>query len=694
MAVACFLSTGYASAVVAESANGRPLPKVLIVGDSISIGYTKHLDAMLKDVAQVRHNPGNAAHTQNGVERLDGWLAGAKYDVIHFNWGLHDLKYVKDGKLDLSGTRLATLEEYKANLNILVGKLKATGAKLVWASTTPIPPGAEGRIPGSEGEFNKAAREIMDTHGIRVNDLHSYVAPYLIQYQRPKNVHFTQAGSEYLAQKVARTIAGMLRNPAPPFAMPEVKPPVFPKHTVNIRDHGAVAGGTTMNTQAIAKAIAACAEAGGGRVVIPAGDWLTGAIHLKSNIDLHLEQGAILRFSTNPTDYLPAVFVRWCGFECYNYSPLIYANNCENVAITGPGILEGQGKSWWPWEKKERQLSEELYQMVLDGVPVEKRVFAREGALRPQMIVTINCRNVLIEGIHTTSGPFWTIQITYCDNVIVRNISVDNEGPNNDGCNLDSSRNAIVEHCIFATNDDSVALKSGMNEDGWRVGRPTENVIVRHCRAQRGHGGIVVGSDMSGGVRNIFVHDCDFSGSDIGIRLKSRPGRGGLVENLWYRDIDMDHIHQHAIIVHTDYRAFMGGTTGKAPIFRNIHIQNVTCGHSWWAARFSGLPEEAIENVTLDNVSLTADEGITCAHTCNLKLNRVAVVAAKSPAIVVKESHGFEMRGGPCPKRGKPYLRIEGSTTNNLRLSKSDCPGTDLPMEVGEEVKPDAVMWR
>jgi hypothetical protein len=301
---------------------------------------------------------------------------------------------------------------------------------------------------------------------------------------------------------------------------------------------------------------------------------------------------------------------------------------------------------------------------------------------------------VLIEGVSITSGPFWTIQLVYCENVIIRKISIANEGPNNDGCNLDSTRNAIVEHCTFATGDDSVALKSGMNEDGWRVGRPTENIVVRHCRAKRGHGGIVVGSDMSGGVRNVFVHDCDFSGSDIGIRLKSCPGRGGVVENLWYRDIEMGRIKQHAIIIHTDYKAFLGGTTGEAPIFRNISIKNVTCEHATWAARFSGLPEQAIENITLDGISIAAKEGMTCAYTKGFKLNQVAVVPVNGPAILAKDSQDLDIRGGPCPGPGKPFLRVEGGQSGNIQLTESHCPKADTSIELSEGAKPDAVVWK
>ena len=244
---------------------------------------------------------------------------------------------------------------------------------------------------------------------------------------------------------------------------------------VDIRDHGAVADGKTLNTKAIAQAIAACAEAGGGRVLVPAGTWLTGAIHLKSNIDLHLNQGAVLRFSTNPKDYLPVVRVRWAGVECYNYSPLIYARDCTNIAVTGQGKVDGQGKPWWPWVTKENNVNPKYLESGAGNgatnVPVEKRIFGTpEHGLRPQILVPFACKNVLIEGISLNGGPFWTIDCTFCENVVIRNISVDNhdQGPNNDGININSSKNVLVEHCTLDTFDDCIILKSGMNEDGRR----------------------------------------------------------------------------------------------------------------------------------------------------------------------------------------------------------------------------------
>src|SRR5581483_4362923 len=232
-----------------------------------------------------------------------------------------------------------------------------------------------------------------------------------------------------------------------PFDMPQLQRPQFTDNRISIAEFGAVEGGATKNTEAFAKAIEACFKKGGGRVIVPKGKWLTGPIHLKSNIDLHLEEGAEIIFSDKFEDYLPPVFVRSGGIEMYNYSPLIYARDCENIAITGAGYLDGNATAWWEWAKKE---TKEGFRMGAEGVPVEKRVFGTpEAAIRPSFVGLVNCKNVLLEGFKIGSGPCWTIHPIYCENIIIRRVTVDTHGPNNDGMDPDSCRNILVEYCTF-----------------------------------------------------------------------------------------------------------------------------------------------------------------------------------------------------------------------------------------------------
>ena len=413
-----------------------------------------------------------------------------------------------------------------------------------------------------------------------------------------------------------------------PFEMPQLQRPAFPDRSVSIVDFGAVQGGEVKNTEAISKAIGAIAKAGGGRVVVPAGRWLTGPVHLKSNIDLHLEEGAVLVFSDLFEDYLPAVLVRAAGIELYNYSPLVYANGCENIAITGPGLLDGNAEKWWPWKSKETRKG---FEMGAAGVSVKKRVFGtEEAAIRPSFMQLFNCKNVLLEGFTIGSGPNWTIHPVYCENLIVRSVTVDTDGPNNDGLDPDSCRNVLIEDCVFSTGDDCVVLKSGYNQDGRRVGRPTENVVMRNCSSKRGHGGLVVGSEMSGSVRNVYMHDCDFEGTDRLLRIKSRPGRGGVVENVWVENVTGRDLQREVVILNMDYSADKNPADYEfLPKFRNIHVKNVAAVGAPVAIRIVGLPESIIENVTFTDVAIVSTRGVLAKNAENIVFERASIVHSK-----------------------------------------------------------------
>jgi cephalosporin-C deacetylase-like acetyl esterase len=494
---------------------------------------------------------------------------------------------------------------------------------------------------------------------------------------------------------IACALALAAPPPKPPFEMPELVAPTFPDHTVDIRQHGAIAGGEIMNTTAIANAIAACADAGGGRVVVPEGVWLTGPIHLRSNINLHFEAGAEVRFSTDFSHYLPVVFTRWEGFEIYNYSSFIYARDCTNIAITGAGKLDGQGKIWWPWKHAHRASGQRVYEMVCKNVPVKERVFGTEkDSLRPSFIQTVSCRNVLIEGITLGSGPMWTIHPIYSENVIVRGVTVVTSGPNNDGINPDSCRNVLIEDCYFDTGDDCIVLKSGMNEGGWRVGKPCENIIIRYCRTRRGHGGVVIGSDTSGGVRNVFAHDCQFDGTDQGIRMKSMRGRGGVVENIWIQDIDMGRIRGNAIIMNMFYRSStVKPATKKPPKFRNIHIKNITCRQAGRAVNLIGLPEQNLENVTLENITIAAKYGLKCTDATSVKLINVNVTPQKGPVVELVDCRDVTIRNASCAVGADTYLHLRGRKTNGVQLLNCDLSNAKQQVKRDKEIKPDAVRF-
>ena len=405
-----------------------------------------------------------------------------------------------------------------------------------------------------------------------------------------------------LAGPVSRANAGWEQVPK---ILSRIKAPAFADRDFNITDYGAIGDGNTNCTEAFKKAISAANQAGGGRVVVPAGSFLTGAIHLKSNVNLYVSEGAVIKFSTDPNEYLPAVYTRWEGIECMNYSPLIYAYKQKNIAITGKGILDGQGANWWQW-KRVRQDRDLLLKQGQDGVPVKNRQFGGK-TLRPNMIEPYLCKNILIEGITIKNGPFWHIHPVLSQNITVRNVRIDGMGPNNDGCDPESCKDVLIEGCYFNTGDDCIAIKSGRNNDGRRVNVPTENVIVRNCQMKAGHGGVVIGSEMSGGVRNVFAENCimDDPNLDRMLRLKTNSLRGGFIENVYARNITVGQVKES--ILHIFY-LYGEGDKGKfTPRVRNVNVENVTSKKSKYALFLKGYERSPItdihlKNCTFDNV--------------------------------------------------------------------------------------------
>lgn len=388
-----------------------------------------------------------------------------------------------------------------------------------------------------------------------------------------------------------------------------IKEPQFPNRDFNITDYGAAGDGQTDCTEAFKKAISAAHKAGGGRVVIPAATFLTGPIHLKSNVNLHVSAGAVIRFATDPNKYLPVVYTRWEGVECMNYSPLVYAYEQENIAITGKGTLDGQAgnENWWRWKKSQRDDVEALYDQGQAGVPVQQRVYGGGRKLRPNMIQPYKCKNVLIEGLTIKDSPMWHIHPVLSTNVIVRNVKVIGHGPNNDGCNPESCKDVLIKGCFFDTGDDCIAIKSGRNNDGRRVNVPSENIVIQDCQMKEGHGGVVVGSEMSGGARNIFAENCtmDSPNLDRALRIKTNSVRGGFVENIYARNITIGRVREAVLKVNFYYGE--GDVGDFVPAVRNINLENVTSKKSKYALFIKGYDRSPITDVclkdcTFDNV--------------------------------------------------------------------------------------------
>jgi polygalacturonase len=454
---------------------------------------------------------------------------------------------------------------------------------------------------------------------------------------------------------------------AAPFPVPAFVRPTFPARAFDIKAFGAVGDGQTKNTAAFTRAIETASLAGGGTVLVPEGRWLTGPIHLRSNIRLHVVKGAELLFSQDFADYLPPVFTRWEGLEVYNYSPLIYARDCENVAVTGEGTLNGQGQAWWPWKKTQQATAARLYELATSGVPPEQRVLAVEGGLRPSFIQTVGCRNVLVEGVTIRNGPMWTIHPVYSENVIVRRVQVRTEGPNNDGCNPDSSKNVLIEDSFFSTGDDCVVIKSGLNEDGWRVGKPSENIIVRRIHGEIGHGGVVIGSEMSGSVRNVWVSDSEFIGTDRGLRIKSMRGRGGVVENVYYENVRHKDIAMMVVEMTTAYASStLVPKTDKPPLFRNIFVRNLTATGAKAAAEISGLSDVPVENLVFEQVQITSETGFHCAECKGLRLADTHVTPSTGVPFLLVNTRQATLTGS-CSAPVASCIKLEGERSEEAQ---------------------------
>ena len=388
--------------------------------------------------------------------------------------------------------------------------------------------------------------------------------------------------------------------------------PRFPSRDLEITRFGAVGDGVTSCTEAIRKAIAACRAAGGGRVIVPKGRFLTGAVRLESNVNLHVAAGGTLAFSSDPRDYLPLVLTRWEGVELMNYSPFIYAFEATNIAITGPGTLDGQASPdrWWNWRgagaargAAQSQLPgrTRLIEMQARGVPVAERVFGEGYFLRPNFIQPYRSRNVLIDGVTIVNSPMWELHPVLCQSVTIRNVTINSHGPNNDGCDPESCRDVLIERCSFDTGDDCIALKSGRNDDGRRLHTAVENIVIRDCTMKDGHGGVVIGSEISGGARNIFAERCQMDSPrlDRVLRLKTNSVRGGVIENVYMRDVTVGQVAEAVVTIDFFYEE---GDAGKyPPTVRNIEVRKVTSKKSQYAFLLRGYPHAPITGVRVVN---------------------------------------------------------------------------------------------
>ncbi|WP_187262498.1 glycoside hydrolase family 28 protein [Pontibacter beigongshangensis] len=523
------------------------------------------------------------------------------------------------------------------------------------------------------------------------------------------------------------------------FDMPKVKETSFPDYSVSITDFGAVGDGLTKNTKAFEQAIEAVAAKGGGKVVIPRGMWLTGPIVLKSNINLHAEAGSLVLFSKDFDDY-PLVATSFEGLNTVRCQSPISGVNLENIAITGTGTFDGNGQAWRP--VKKGKMTEGQWNNLLksggvlsdDGriwfptqkvkkgytsttnfnVPdfTDKSQFESiKDFLRPVLLSLVGCKTVLLDGPTFQNSPAWNLHPNMCEDIILRNLNVRNPwySQNGDGLDLESCKNALVYNNSFDVGDDAICFKSGKDKDGRDRGMPTENVIVKNNVVYHGHGGFVVGSEMSGGVRNVHVSNCTFMGTDIGLRFKSTRGRGGLVENIYISNIDMINIPTQAI----SFNLFYGGNsptmdeaergsgevkaapkvpvTEETPSFKNIYMKDIRVSGANQALALQGLPEMNLQNVRLENAVLKAKKGITAVDSDGIELKNVQVITEEGPAITIFNTKNMKVSGLTYNETKEPVVKVLGPLTQNVQFDAKDFKDMSKQVTKGKDLNNNAL---
>lgn len=516
------------------------------------------------------------------------------------------------------------------------------------------------------------------------------------------------------------------------FKMPAIQLPVIPNIEVNIKDYGAISGGQVLNTQAFADAINAVTEKGGGKVIIPAGIWLTGPITLQSRLELHAQQGALILFSTNK-DLYPVIKTNFEGLDTYRCLSPINAQNLEDIAFTGQGVWDGNGDAWryvkkskltesqwekvvtsggivndkgdgwYPSEQFKKGMEGSGDQNVRDDLKTKEDFEAIRDYLRPVFVSIQNSKRVLIDGPVFQNSPAWNIHPLWIEDLIVRNVTVRNPwySQNGDGLDVESCKNVLIENCSFDVGDDAICIKSGKNEDGRRYGIACENLVIRDNIVYHGHGGVTVGSEMSGGVKNMHVSNCTFIGTDVGLRFKSNRGRGGVVENIFISGIQMINIPTNAISFNLYYGGLsisemmeLGGmekstellpVSEETPQFKNIKISNVTVSGADQAVFLQGLPEMNLENFELDNLVLEANKGFYIVDVKNIKISNTKLITKDKQAITIYNGKDISINDLEYDYQSSDAITINGSACQNISIVLKDKSLKEFTT-IGEEV--------
>ena len=512
--------------------------------------------------------------------------------------------------------------------------------------------------------------------------------------------------------------------------LPVVDLPTFKKDTFNIIKYGAIPDGLSLNTKSINAAILECNRKGGGVVLIPAGLWLTGPIEIKTNVNLHLQKNALLQFTTDFDQY-PLVKGNWEGLpQMRNQSP-ISATDQQNIAITGFGIIDGGGEAW-RLVKKDKLTETQWKKLVASGgivgedkkswYPSEKFFKGSQlknpgviepgktpefynsikDFLRPNLLVITNCKKILLEGVSFQNSPAWCLHPLMSEHLTVRNVTVKNPwyAQNGDGIDLESCKNVLIENSSFDVGDDGICIKSGRDEAGRKRAMPTQDVIIRNCVVYQAHGGFVIGSEMSGGAKNIYVDDCTFIGTDIGLRFKTTRGRGGIVENIFINNISMQNIVGEAILFDMYYAAQDPvPLTGEkreppkvetqpvseaTPQFKNFTIKNVVCNGAAKAIFVRGLPEMSVKNIVLENMVLQANDGLDMTEGSGIALKNIQLITKNTnPVMNIHNSKDIVLNKIGFKSGAELLLNVTGEKTSGVVLKDTDASKAKKKVEFG-----------
>lgn len=657
-----------------------------------------------------------------------------------------------DQKIEDSNRYAAPQTLYRQNLVKFVQDTRSRGAHPVLVTPVMRRKfDANGKFVDQMGEYPAVVRAVAKEMNVPMIDLHRS-SQALIEKEgvegskkmflwigpkhftaapdgKKDDTHFSEYGAAQIAalvcaeiQKQQLSLAQFLKRSVHPekflYELPRIYQPHFKKDTFDIRSYGAVNDALTLNTVAINQTINACAKNGGGVVLVPAGYWLTGPIVLQSNVELHTLRGALVAFTDDRSQY-PLVASSFEGVEAARCQSPISADNAENIAITGAGIFNGSGNVWRP-VKKGKLTDTEWKKLIATGaLSADKTSWypsasALQGSLsgdvgklssgkqltdfeavrdflRPNFLRLNQCKNLLLQGVTFENSPAWTMHLSLSQHITIRNVTVKNPwyGQNTDALDLESCANVLIDGCSFDTGDDGICIKSGRDEEGRKRGIPTENVIAQNTTVYHAHGGFVIGSEMSGGARNIYVSNCTFIGTDIGLRFKTARGRGGIVENIYVADIAMKDIAGEAILFDMYYMAkdpvpLAGEKTEMpkietlpvnegTPVFRNFFFHRIVCKGAEKGIFIRGIPEMQIRNILLTDAVLHTRKGIECTEATNIDLRNIKLVTTEpDPLVYIQNSKGIRFTGLQFGQPVPLLFSINGDRTVDIHVDQAD----------------------